>query len=173
MKSTLRLCVTWEDEEARVRRSVYVASSWRNTFQPGVVELLRSVGLAVYDFRHPTKRDGGLDTGRGFSWSEVDPEWKSWGARDTVAALTHPVARLGFDSDMQALSACTTCLMVLPCGRSAHLELGWAAGAGRRTAVYFPTPLSQGEPELMLAVAHNFIVGKDDLCSWALREREL
>src|SRR4051812_37731805 len=32
---------------------VYVASSWRNDFQPGVVRALRSDGHQVYDFKGP------------------------------------------------------------------------------------------------------------------------
>jgi len=30
---------------------VYVASSWRNEFQPGVVAVLKADGHEVYDFR--------------------------------------------------------------------------------------------------------------------------
>lgn len=36
---------------------------------------------------------------------------------------------------------------LLPCGRSAHLELGWATGAGQKTVVLLDNPMS--EPELM------------------------
>ena len=47
---------------------------------------------------------------------------------------------------MTALDACEACVLVLPCGRSAHLELGHASGAGKRTIVL----LAEGcEPELM------------------------
>jgi hypothetical protein len=37
-------------------------------------------------------------------------------------------------------------VLLLPCGRSAHLEAGWAAGAGRRVVVY---TRDGEEPELM------------------------
>ena len=39
-----------------------------------------------------------------------------------------------------------TCLLVLPCGRSAHTEAGWMKGSGKRTLVYIP---EMQEPELM------------------------
>ena len=39
-----------------------------------------------------------------------------------------------------------TCVLVLPCGRSAHTEAGWMAGAGKRVLAYIPEML---EPELM------------------------
>ena len=38
------------------------------------------------------------------------------------------------------------CVLVLPCGRSAHTEAGGMAGAGKKVIVYIPEML---EPELM------------------------
>jgi hypothetical protein len=46
---------------------------------------------------------------------------------------------------MGALRWCDTCVLVLPSGRSAHLEAGWAAGAGKTTIGL----LADGEPDLM------------------------
>ena len=37
-------------------------------------------------------------------------------------------------------------MLVLPCGRSAHTEAGWMAGAGKRVVVYIPEMV---ESELM------------------------
>jgi len=48
--------------------------------------------------------------------------------------------------DIDALLAADTVVLVLPCGRSAHLELGLAIGAGKRTAILLTDTL---EPELM------------------------
>lgn len=31
-----------------------------------------------------------------------------------------------------------TCVLALPCGRSAHLEAGWMSGAGKKLIVYMP-----------------------------------
>lgn len=119
---------------------IYVASSWRNTHQPAVVQELRAAGHQVYDFRDP--RDDG--TG-GFSWSSIDPDWKSWTPEAFRLALDHQSAERGFDLDMDALEWCDACVLVLPCGRSAHLELGHATGSGKMTIVL----LADGEPELM------------------------
>jgi len=119
---------------------IYVASSWRNNQQPDVVELLLGLGHEVYDFRNPVAGDDG------FHWSEIDDAWKTWTPDGFRAALEHPIAQRGFALDMTALLRCDACVLVLPCGRSAHLELGWAAGAGKRTAVFMST---REEPELM------------------------
>lgn len=119
---------------------IYVASSWRNTRQPAIVDLIRSLGNDVYDFRNPAPGNDG------FRWSEIDPAWQGWDAQSFREALAHPVAVKGFNLDMDALRWADGCVLVLPCGRSAHLELGWAVGAGKRTAVLLE---GRNEPELM------------------------
>lgn len=120
---------------------LYVASSWRNTIYPNVVLSLRAAGFDPYDFRNPGPDD------HGFSWREIDPNWQSWTPAEYVAALSHPAAERGFKFDMDAIKWCDACVLVQPCGRSAHLELGWAAGAGKPTFVL----LAEGqEPELMV-----------------------
>lgn len=124
---------------------VYVASSWRNEGQPEIVSMLRSAGFAVYDFREP------IPGNRGFSWHELDPTLPVGPADLTLPAeqiaymLRHPIAEDGFALDMNALRWCDACVLVLPCGRSAHLEAGWAAGAGKFTVGL----LADGEPDLM------------------------
>jgi len=119
---------------------IYVASSWRNPVQPNVVEVLRENGHEVYDFRNPRPGD------TGFSWSQIDPRWESWSTRSYRDALQSDIAQAGFKSDFDAMKWADACVLVLPSGRSAHLEAGWMAGAGKHTVVYIPIP---GEPELM------------------------
>lgn len=79
----------------------------------------------MYDFRNP------LPGQHGFSWKEtsaVPPEY--WTVADFAAALqTEPACR-GFGLDMAALIWCDVCVCVLPSGKDAHLEVGWAAGVG-------------------------------------------
>ena len=123
---------------------VYLASSWRNPTQPECVAILRAAGHDVYDFRNPRLGD------HGFQWSEIDPHWQQWTLEEFRTSLSHPIAVAGFASDMDALKACDVCVLVLPCGRSAHLEAGWAAGAGKRLI----NLLADGcEPELMYRMA--------------------
>lgn len=177
---------------------IYVASSWRNPWQPGVVKLLRLLKNEVYDFREPTPGE------RGFAWSDIDPDWKEWRPKAYRAALDHPVARHGFSRDIDALHACDACVMVLPCGNSANLELGIAIGEGKLTAALFPygiqiekigghsvesnTPchvcgdldgcwlpgkLRKIEPELMTKAAGSILLDKDELIVWQTRANEV
>lgn len=133
---------------------IYVASSWRNTLQPGVVAALRGDGHEVYDFRNPAP---GV---KGFAWSEIDPEWQQWTADGYRKSLNHPLAVDGYAHDMGAMQWADTCVLVLPCGRSAHLELGWMAGAGKRTIVL---TRDGEEPELMAKMATKICVSLDEV----------
>lgn len=133
---------------------VYVASSWRNPRQPEVVGDLRFAGHDVYDFRNPAPGNNG------FAWSAIDPDWNAWSAPKLIEALDDPIAVAGFELDMSALKACDACVLVLPCGRSAHLELGWAVGAGKLTIAL----LDDGEPELMYRMVDRLCLDMADVC---------
>jgi hypothetical protein len=130
---------------------IYVASSWRNDYQPLVCAELREDGHEVYDFRHPEPGN------HGFSWRAVDERWKDWSPAEYLTGLNHPVAEHGFRLDLDALKAADLCVYVMPCGVSASLEAGYAIGAGKPTAAYVP---GLREPDLMVKMA-DFIT--DDL----------
>lgn len=61
--------------------------------------------------------------------------------------MHHPKADRQFAADLEALECADTCVLVLPCCRSAHTEAGWMPGAGKRVIAYIPEMV---EPELKL-----------------------
>ena len=119
---------------------IYVASSWRNTYYPEVVKKLREYGHEVYDFRNPPHNHGA------FMWKDIDPEFDRWNVEQYKQGLQHPSSERQFQADLDALNWADTCLLVLPCGRSAHTEAGWMKGAGKKVIVYIP---EMQEAELM------------------------
>ena len=131
---------------------IYVASSWRNEKQQSVVKELRAAGHEVYDFKNPTEGD------TGFHWSSIDENWQSWSPEVFKKNLSHPIAVSGFNKDFNAMKWADACVMVMPCGRSASLEAGWFAGAGKPLFIL----LSDGEPELMFKIAEESPSG--DIC---------
>ena len=137
---------------------IYVASSWRNLVQPAIVQVLRAEGHEVYDFKDP--EDNG---GSGFQWSDIDPAWKQWSPEQFRESLQHSIALRGFNRDFDAMAWADAFVLVMPCGRSAHLEAGWAVGAKKPLAIY----LSDGEPELMYGMASTLVVGAKELLEWA------
>ena len=145
---------------------IYVASSWRNQYYPVVVKRLREEGHQVYDFRNPPHG------GNGFHWTDVDENAPNWTFEQYAEGLRHPLAERQFAADLDALQQADTCVLVLPCGRSAHAEAGWMAGAGKRVIVFIPEMV---EPELMYKLFDVVVGNIDDLvqcfpCNGAVRE---
>ena len=138
---------------SRTRR-VYVASSWRNHAQPGVVQAIRDAGHEAYDFKAPSAGNSGVH------WSEIDPAWQGWAPQAFSAALEHPVAQSGFQHDWNAMEWADTGVLVLPCGRSAHLEAGYFTGAGKDLFILLTEPQ---EPELMYRMATRVCLSQDEL----------
>ncbi len=130
---------------------VYVASSWRNQHFESVVNALRAAGHEVYDFRNPPHGQGS------FHWGNLDPDYMNWTTRQYRDGLRDLRSELQFSNDISAMEWADTCVLVLPCGRSAHTEAGWFAGRGCRTFAYLPEPQ---EPELMYKL---FDMVTDDL----------
>lgn len=140
-------------------RKIYLASSWRNAHQPGLVAVLRSAGHAVYDFRNPAPGDDG------FHWSEIDRDWLDWSPATFARQIeTHPVASDGFSKDKAALKWADTGILLLPCGRSAHLEAGWMIGQGKSVAILLHP--DSFEPELMYLLAARRFTETTDLLGW-------
>ena len=120
---------------------IYLASSWRNEYFPGIVQTLREAGYDVYDFRNPG------DGGDGFRWSDISVDWLEWEPqryRDEL--VNNPRCDRQFANDLRAMQSCDVCVLLLPCGRSAHTEAGWFAGRGKKVIVHIPV---KQEPELM------------------------
>lgn len=94
----------------------------------------------------------------------IPKKGSDWEDRDEyLRMLDHPRAREGFAADFAAMQKADTFVMVLPCGKSAHLELGWATGAGKRTAILLENPV---EPELMYLCADYRARNVIDLLGW-------
>ncbi|MBQ9310202.1 MAG: hypothetical protein IJ222_04980 [Bacteroidales bacterium] len=140
---------------------IYVASSWRNKYYPDVVAALNKAGHEVYDFRNPPHG------GAGFHWTDIDENAPNWSFEEYAEGLSHPKAERQFQADLDALNWADTCVLVLPCGRSAHTEAGWMAGAGKRVIVYIP---EMQEPELMYKLFDQVVGDIDSLVKCLLRD---
>ena len=134
---------------------VYFASSWRNPTQPDDVRYLRALGHDVYDFRNPPGNTQ-------FGWKELRGDGST---NAFLGALQHPRARAGFDGDYLAMCRATAFVLSLPCGKSAHLEAGWAIGRGIPTAILLP-PTGVDDWELMYLLADNICRTLPEVHTW-------
>ena len=140
---------------------IYVASSWRNNQQQDVVAVLRDDGHTVYDFRaaswDPAAPEGG------FRWSDIEPDWQTWSPESQAVGLCHPTAVERFELDMAALREAQACVLVQPCGASAHLELGYAVGTFKPTAILLAPGV---EAELMYRMCTAVLTQLDQVVTW-------
>lgn len=137
---------------------IYVASSWRNDRQVDVVAVLRSRGHEVYDFKNPEPGN------HGFGWKQLGlGDFREWTGQQCREALAHPIARHAFATDSGALAWADCCVLLYPCGNDAHMEAGWAAGAGKLLVVVFA---DKADPGLMDLYADKICVSVDELVVW-------
>ena len=114
-------------------RSLYLIGSLRNTAIPEIGKRLREeAGLDVFD-----------------DWWGAGPQaddcWKDYEekrGRTYRDAIYGHAARNVFYFDLLHLQRCHAAMLVMPAGKSAHLELGWLLGKGREGYVIWPN----GEP---------------------------
>ena len=131
-------------------RRIYVASSWKNDYQPRFVQELRKRGHKVYDFRNPMgRKDSDV-------WESVTPRVGNFeqykrisevSADDFAKMLEDRDALERFRDHYIALQAADTCILLLPCGKSAHVEAGLMAGFDKE--VFVLSTESLVKPELM------------------------
>lgn len=109
---------------------IYLIGSLRSPRVPLVARTLRRAGFDVFDDWHA-------------AGPHADDEWRRY-ERDRgstlIEALAGEAARHTFYFDLRHLHACTTAVLVLPAGRSGHLELGYALGMRKHGAVLLDEP---------------------------------
>lgn len=127
---------------------IYVATSWKNPHQPHVVEWLRECGHTVYDFRNPPPPS------RPFQWIEIDPQWEHWRVEKYIEALKHPIAEQAFNADYRQLQQCDICVLVMPAGRSAHMEAGFMGGQYKPLIIVYESLNTKIQPELLHLMAN-------------------
>lgn len=104
-----------------------IVSRWRNKEQViELVEKIRAKGKTVYSFIE--------GDGEAYELKDIEgalhPEefMQHFEKRDWQ---TDPAIREVFEIDLQALKSATTCILLLPAGKSAHIEAGIAFGLGK------------------------------------------
>lgn len=102
-------------------KSLYLIGSLRNERVTEVANELRKSGLEVFD-----------------DWMAAGPEaddfWKKYevGRNHSYSeALTGYAARHVFEFDKYHLDRCDAAALLLPAGKSGHLELGYVIGTGK------------------------------------------
>lgn len=145
---------------------IYVASSWRNMTQQSLVKELRKRGHLVYDFRHPEGRNDHNVWESVSSWHGLKSAYQqnALTPENFEAMLQDKKAIERFKEHSEAMSDADTCILLVPCGRSAHCEAGWMSGQGKR--VFVLDIGSTAKPELMYLLFNGYTYKVEDIYKW-------
>ena len=132
-------------------KSIYLIGSLRNENIPLIGDQLRAKGFDVFD-----------------EWYSAGPEaddyFKKYYQERGIKyadALNGYAARHIFNFDKHHLDRCSSAILVLPAGRSGHLELGYMAGQGKPTYVLMETDSDRWD--IMYAFANGVYFELDKL----------
>ena len=109
---------------------IYLIGSLRNPQVPIIANQLRAAGLDVFDDWYA-------------AGPEADDKWRDYEkqrGRSFKEALSGYAARNVFQFDHQHLARADAVVLVLPAGKSGHLELGWALGKGKPGFILLDSP---------------------------------
>lgn len=126
---------------------VYLIGSLENAALPAVGDVLRAAGAEVADAWHA-------------AGPRADREWERYErarGRTMDQAMRGLACRNVVAFDKRYLDMADVVVLAMPCGRSGHMELGYAIGSGKPTIVYLPQ-----EPErwdAMYGLAGDVVVG--------------
>lgn len=131
---------------------IYLASSWKNKSMVRLLAyFLKRAGHEVDDFTDSSK-------GRYvFHYSEIGPRDKL----DAITFLKDTRSQRAFQEDKKWLDWAECCILLLPAGRSAHLEAGYMKGQGKKLFILGDFP--RGEFDVMYGFADGLYRRLDEL----------
>lgn len=109
--------------------SIYLIGSLRNPKVPEIANELRAYGWDIFSDWYCASENADdrwqeHEKGRGLNFIE---------------ALNAPAAKHVFEFDKFHLDRCDMAVLLLPAGKSGHLEIGYMAGQGKSTFALFDT----------------------------------
>lgn len=138
-------------------KSIYVIGSLRNDEIPEIATSLRALGLDSFD-----------------DWFAAGPEaddyWKKYEegrGNGYKEALRGHAARHVFEFDKHHLDRCDSALLVLPAGKSGHLELGYVSGSGKPTYILLDRP---DRWDVMYQFATEVFMNKEEMLEYFSRD---
>lgn len=111
-------------------RNIYLIGSLRNPQIPIIAQQLREDGHEVFDDWYA-------------AGPQADDRWRDYEiarGHSFLQALRGHAARHVFAFDREHLQRCDTAILILPAGKSGHLELGIALGQGKSGFVLVDDP---------------------------------
>ena len=112
---------------------------------PSTLRLFRNSGIAVMKSMTSGIRKGAMTVVCGKSCTLKK---ETVYGEEMVDLLDTPFARARFQEHLEAMRESDVCILLLPCGRSAHIEAGYMKGLGK-TVYVLGSVFDELKPELM------------------------
>ena len=124
---------------------IYLASSWKNS--EDVISLQHLLETAGHEVDAFCNMKGGRYV---FSFKELG----DISGLNNINIRNSSKVDKAFKEDKKWLDWCDCCIMLLPCGKSAHLEAGYAKGQGKKLIIYNHDGFENGEVDVMYGFAN-------------------
>lgn len=136
---------------------IYVASSWKNaSIVRDLAHYLREKGHKVFDFTDPRTREHGLDH---FVFNAESWTGKPLKTIDWLDFLKYSATERAFKSDKAGIDWADAVILIVPSGRSSHMEAGYAVGCGKKLYIWGDLP--PGEYDTMYGFANGCFRAKE------------
>lgn len=86
--------------------------------------------------------------------------------RTYIQALKSPAARHIFEFDKYHLDRCDGAILVMPCGKSCHLEAGYTIGKGKPVFCIYPDGEPEDRYELMMQFLDEIFYSENELIGY-------
>jgi len=134
-------------------KKIYIATSWKmEKYARVAAKQLKTKGHEVDCFCDES-------SGR-FIFSVEELDGMPIDSFNAISFLNTEQAQKAFKEDKKWIDWCDTLIMLLPCGKSAHLEAGYAKGLGKEVIIAGDFP--PGEFDVMYGFA-DFMISYSDL----------
>jgi hypothetical protein len=134
-------------------KTIYLIGSLRNPVIPEIANSLKQIGMEPFA-----------------DWWGAGPEaddwWKTYNETRGIPyedALTGYAAQCVFNFDKTHLDRCDATLLILPAGKSGHLELGYSIGSGKRGYILADDKLGKERWDVMYAFAEKVFMTKEEM----------
>lgn len=137
-------------------KSIYIIGSLRNPEIPHIAKELKTLGIDAFA-----------------QWWGAGPEaddwWKEYNKLLGIPyeeALKDYAASSVFQFDKHHLDRCDAALLVLPAGRSGHLELGYVVGSGKHGYILADDKLGKERWDVMYRFAEKVFMTKEEMIEY-------
>lgn len=142
---------------------IYLASSWKNkTYVCRWANYLRFFKFEVDAFCDEECKDRIV-----YDTSKI----KNLGNTNIKKFMKHNMVQKAFKEEKKWIDRCNVLLLLLPAGKSSHLEAGYAAGVGKKVIVY-NEKFILGEYDAMYGFADLITDDLGDVVTFLYRERD-